>query len=300
MVLFVGELLADMISQEYFEKSEHFYMKVGGSPGNIASYLAQLGIPARVISRVGNDIIGERILRKLSQNGVDVRYVQRDNYFGTTLVFVQKTIESPDFFVLRGADRFLELPDENSLDQVKILHLSCWLLTFNDLFEKTIHLLEIANQKGIKIGFDPNCRDKLFDCKKIPLERLDRISKVTYCKPSLDDAIAIFGQVDYKLEDIARYYIDKFHEKGVENVALTLGKYGAYISDGKSITHIPSSVKKVVDATGAGDGFWAGMYYGILTGRSFLESCKLGSKVAGHILGFIGADVRLSKEILEE
>ncbi len=301
MVLFVGELLADMITEEIFDAAEHFELKIGGSPGNIARYLAQLGIPTRILSKVGNDIIGERIIDKLSQNGVDTKYIQIDNFFGTTLVFVQKTPGSPDFFVLRGADRFLELPSEDIFQGIKILHLSCWPISFSETFEKTISIVEKAINSGISMSFDPNCRDKIFECGKITKDRINYILKhTTYSKPSLDDAIAIFGDVDYPLEDAVRYYIGEFHKVGVKNVVLTAGKYGAYASDGAEIVHIPSYAKIVVDATGAGDGFWTGMYYGILNGKDFVQSCIIGSKVAAYILGFVGADVELNKDILED
>jgi len=91
MILFVGELLADMIAEEPLDTAKHFEMKVGGSPGNIASYLSQLGVKVRILSRVGNDIIGKRIINKLRQKGVDTSYIQIDKEYGTTLVFVQKT-----------------------------------------------------------------------------------------------------------------------------------------------------------------------------------------------------------------
>ncbi len=301
MVLFVGELLADMITDEIFEVAQHFELKIGGSPGNIARYLAQLGIPTRILSKVGNDIIGERIINKLSQNGVDTKHIQIDNSFGTTVVFVQKTPGSPDFFILRGADRFLESPSEDIFQDIQILHLSCWPISFNETFEKVVSIVEKAINKGISIGFDPNCRDKIFECGKITKDRISYIFKrTTYSKPSLDDAIAIFGDVSYSLEDAVRYYIGEFHKLGVKNIVLTAGKYGAYVSDGSQIIHLPSYAKKIVDATGAGDGFWAGVYYGILNGNDFVKSCVIGSKVAAYILGFVGADVELNKDILED
>lgn len=304
MVLFVGELLADLITEERFADAEHFILKIGGSPGNIAKYLSQLGVPTRIISRVGDDEIGRRIVSNLSHYGVDVKYIQFDKEFGTTLVFVQKTKDSPDFFVIRGADRFLKYPGEEAFNGIKIMHLSCWPLSFESSFNELRKIIEIAQRHDIKISFDPNCRDKLFDCRKIVINRvLEILSLSVYSKPSLDDAIAIFGEVDYSIEDSAKFYIEKFHEHGVKNVVLTAGKYGAYVSyveNNGGIVHIPSNAKKIVDATGAGDGFWAGMYYGIMTGRDFIESCKIGSMVAAHILGFVGADVPLDKNILEE
>ncbi len=299
MVLFVGELLADMITDESFESAEHFVMKVGGSPGNIARYLSLLGKKVVVLSRVGSDIIGKRIIDNLSQCGVDVSYIQSDDENGTTLVFVQRTELSPDFFVIRGADRFLEYPGKDIFNGVEYVHFSCWPFTTQPVSKTADRMLEVALEKKIKIAFDPNCRDKLFSCGRIQRDKImDILKSVEVSKPSLDDSIALFGEVDYEFDDKIRYYIDRYHEVGVKNVVLTAGKYGAFASDGGKVVSIPSHAKKIVDSTGAGDGFWAGMYYGLLESKTFIESCIIGSKVAGYILGFVGADVPLNNTIL--
>lgn len=303
MVLFVGELLADLITEDKFENAENYLLRIGGSPGNIAKYLSQLGIPTRILSRVGEDIIGYKIVSSLKRCGVDVKYVQFDKYFGTSLVFVQKTQESPDFFVIRGADRFLNFSTEDIFDDVKLMHISCWPLSFEISFKQLRKIVEHAKMHGIEISFDPNCRDKLFDCRRIVLDRVKEVlSFSSYSKPSLDDATAIFGEVNYSVEESAKFYIEQFHEHGVKHVVLTAGKYGAFVSSAESngIVHIPSDAKTVVDSTGAGDGFWAGIYYGILSGKNFVNACKLGSKIAAYILGFTGADVTINKKILEE
>ncbi len=307
MVLFIGELLADMITEELFQEAENFVLKIGGSPGNIARYSAQLGVPSRMLSRLGNDPIGERILKKLTESGVDVSYIQKDNILGTTLVFVQKTPGSPDFFVIRGADQYLELVDdeiEKILEGVKIVHFSCWMLSRCKLYELTMRIVKVASGKGISVSFDPNCRDKLFECGKIDSEKvMNMLRYTTYSKPSLDDAAAIFkNEVDVNspVENAVKYYVERYHEVGVKYVVLTAGKLGAYASDGKDFVHMPPSAKRVVDATGAGDGFWAGMYYGLTKGYDFFKACEFGSKVAGHIVGFVGADVPLSEFKIEE
>ncbi|SHN48770.1 carbohydrate kinase family protein [Fervidobacterium gondwanense] len=302
MVLFVGELLADLITEERFQNAENFVLKIGGSPGNIARYSAQLGVPSRMLSRVGNDPIGGRILKRLAESGVDVSFVQEDNIHGTTLVFVQKTPDSPDFFVIRGADQHLELANdeiEKILEGVKIVHFSCWMLSRCNLYELTMRIVKAAFEKGISVSFDPNCRDKLFECGKIDSEKvMNMLRYTTYSKPSLDDAIAIFKSelsVNSPVENEVKYYIERFHQLGVKYVVLTAGKMGAYASDGNTIIHIPPSAKKVIDATGAGDGFWAGMYYALTKGYDFFKACEFGSKVAGHIVGFVGADVPLNE-----
>lgn len=294
MVLFVGEVLADLITEEPFESAENFVLRVGGSPGNIAKFLAQLGIPTRMLARVGNDPIGKRIVNNLSKRGVDVSHIQYDDLNATTLVFVQRTKLTPDFFVVRGADRFLESPNDEVFDGVKIVHFSCWPFTVSPIREVALDILERVDKLGIKLGFDPNCREKLFPCGCIDMETIRLVlGKAEIIKPSVDDAIALFGQYEGSLEDKVRYYVDKFHQCGVKKVVLTAGPYGAFASENGDIQHIPTYATNVVDATGAGDGFWAGLYYGILKGQSLFDACCTGSKIAAQVLSQIGADVEV-------
>lgn len=298
MVLFVGELLADLITEESFETAERFILRVGGSPGNIAKFLAQLGVPTRILSRVGNDPIGRRIVDSLLRRGVDTSYVQYDSVNSTTLVFVQRTALTPDFFVVRSADKFLEPPNEEIFQGVRIVHFSCWPFTVSPIREVALKILEKAKKLGVMIGFDPNCREKLFTCGRLDIRIvLSILEKTEITKPSLDDAIALFGEYEGKLEDKVHYYIDKFHKCGAKKVVLTAGPYGAFASENGEIHHIPTCATSVVDATGAGDGFWAGLYYGILNGSTFVEACYLGSKIAAQVLSQIGADVDIMSEL---
>jgi fructokinase len=91
----------------------------------------------------------------------------------------------------------------------------------------------------------------------------------TITKPSLDDASRLFGRNREPEE-----YIERYHEMGPEIVVFTMGKDGVLLSDGSTKTHIPARPIEVVDATGAGDSFWAGFLVALLDGNS-LERCAL-------------------------
>ncbi len=298
MVLFFGELLADMITEEKLDNALRFELHVGGSPGNIAGYLSQFGVKTYVLSRVGSEPIGQRILEQLKNLNVDTQHLQIDKSNPTTLVFVTKSKESPDFFVVRGADKYIEI-DENELTslltKIKFLHVSCWMLTDNALVEKTFKLLKKAKENGIKISFDPNCRDKIFCNKKIDITVVKEVLELTdYSKPSVDDFQAIFGYFNSVQDSI-----NKFHTLGAKNVILTAGKEGAFVSDGNRIEHLLPTASQVVDTTGAGDGFWAGTYYGLVNGLDIFSSAKIGNKVAGYIVQRIGADVIFEKDFIQ-
>ncbi|MDK2885614.1 MAG: fructokinase [Thermosipho sp. (in: thermotogales)] len=295
-IIFLGEILIDLISNEDLTTARNFQKKLGGSPLNIAINLSQLDIETAIISKIGNDPFGKFIIQNLQKYNIKKDYIQIDKNHNTTLVFVSKSTSSPEFFVIRGADKFFEIPNLN-FENTKFLHLSCWTLTHEDNYSKTLKLINLSKKYGVKIGFDPNCRNKIFSSNKIDIDRIFEVIKHTFVmKPSLDDAKEIFGPLPEER------YIELLHKFGVKFVILTLGKDGALVSDGKMIKHIPSFATDVVDTTGAGDAFWTGIYYGLLKNWDLFKSAKFGSLISSYVLKNVGAitDLKTIKEHIKE
>ena len=72
--------------------------------------------------------------------------------------------------------------------------------------------------------------------------------------------------------------------------ACTVGAKGAYVLSGGERVHAPAvSGARVVDVTGAGDLFAAGLLHGLTSGRDFTTSARMGCVAAGEIIGHIGA-----------
>jgi len=288
-IVFLGEILIDLISNEKLTIAKNFEKRLGGSPLNIAINLSQLGIKTSIISKIGNDPFGIFILENLQKYNINRDFLQIDKLHNTTLVFVSKSKSSPEFFVIRGADKFFEIPELN-FNNTKFLHLSCWTITHKENYTKTLQIIERAKKHGVKIGFDPNCRSKIFCDQKLDLDRIFEVIKNSYImKPSMDDAKEIFGPLPEER------YIELLHNFGVNFVILTLGKEGALVSDGKVVKHIPSLATEVIDTTGAGDAFWAGIYYGLLNNWSIFKSAKLGTMISSFVLKKVGAITDLSK-----
>ena len=69
----------------------------------------------------------------------------------------------------------------------------------------------------------------------------------------------------------------------------TLGEKGSIIFQDKKITKVPAvHPKKVVDTTGAGDAYRAGLIFGLWKGFSLIKSCALGAKMAAKNIECLG------------
>lgn len=298
-IVIAGEMLIDMISQEYVDDlgiAEKFERHFGGSPANIAANLRDLGIESILISRVGDDPMGHALINNAKLRNLDVENIQIDPIRPTTFVVVSKSKSTPQFIPLRGADTSIEMPElDKVFDNSSFFHFSSWPISYKKSRETIMKMKNYALEANIKICFDPNYRRVLWENGKDGSKFVKDILKdIFLSKPSGDDAFHIFGSMN-EME-----YIDNFHKLGVKNIVLTLGKEGALVSDGKKTKRFKALAKHVVDTTGAGDGFWAGMYYALTNGGDVFEAAKLGSAVAAFRVERVGNGDPLSKKIIEK
>ena len=71
--------------------------------------------------------------------------------------------------------------------------------------------------------------------------------------------------------------------------ACTVGAGGAHVIAGEVRVHAPAVATRVVDATGAGDLFAAGLLWGVVTGRDWLTAARMGNVAAAEVISHIGA-----------
>ena len=102
------------------------------------------------------------------------------------------------------------------------------------------------------------------------------------------------GGCNNEAELLAIYETDSFDEavsqirKDSQIAAITRSSKGSVIVSGSETWTAPVTPATVVDATGAGDQYAAGVLYGITHGLSFQESAKLGNLCAGEVISHIG------------
>jgi len=292
-VLLLGEALIDFLSDDYSQslsEVEGFIRHAGGSPANITANLLNLGEAAVLITRIGNDPFGNYLKKTFTERGIDTTYVQVDEERNTSLVFVAKSKGNPKFLPLRSADYCIVRPKnmQELLKETGYFHISSWSISHNPARKTVLDMIEEIEKSDIKLCFDPNYRKILWEKDDDPMRTIEKVLRKTYlCKPSDDDAFHIFGKME------SEAYIKAFHQLGAENVILTMGKDGALVSDGEKMVHQKTVSQVVVDTTGAGDGFWSGVYCGLLSHQDIFTSAKWGSAVAAFRLRTIGSDLPL-------
>jgi sugar/nucleoside kinase (ribokinase family) len=274
-LLAIGETLVDFISIEetdWLRNAYTFRKYQGGSPANIAVYVAKLGRQAAVISKTGIGAMGQFLKAELGRAGVICDYMVMDHRVHSSVIFVSRTARTADFEAFRSGDFQLRPQEVNpeAIERARVIHASTWALSREPSRSAVEHAFSEARERGKIISLDPNYSPQIWPDYREAMEVMPRLlSYATITKPSLDDASRLFGR-DREPEE----YIERFHEMGPETVVFTMGAKGVLLSEGGKPLHIPARPVKAVDATGAGDSFWAGFLVALLDGQP-LERCAL-------------------------
>ncbi|KKO52761.1 carbohydrate kinase family protein [Paenibacillus sp. DMB20] len=298
-LLTVGELLVDMISNDYGDafESDGYTKFFGGSPSNIAINANRLGIRSHIVSAVGEDGLGTFLLNRLRQAGMNTDGIQRIDE-STSMVIVSKSQATPIPIFYRGADYQLAYNAwlEQAVSNSKLVHFSCWPISKVPARHTVERVIEEARKRGLLIGFDPNYHRMIWQRDEDGVAYVKSlISKVDIIKPSEDDAERLFGP------DSHANQVEKFLELGAKLVVMTLGKDGAIVSNGRETITFTTLATQIEDTTGAGDAFWSGFYAAVVKGYTIREALRLGLAVSAYKLKYMGAVVDLPRlEVIKE
>ena len=268
-LLAIGEILIDFISTERSDSlldAQAFRRLPGGSPANLAVNVARLGKRAALLAKMGAGAFGQFLKSELQRSGVITDYLLLDPDVQTSLVFVSQTSGTPDFEPYRSGDFQLtpaEVP-EAAIQRASLLHITTWPLSRQPSRSAVLKAVLLARQLGKIVSIDPNYSPKVWPDHADALRTLETVYQyVTLTKASLDDAGRLFGA-----GDAPERYIQRFHDLGPGTVVFTLGKEGSLLSlRGQPLFHLPARPVEVVDATGAGDSFWAGFLTALSDGE---------------------------------
>ncbi|MDT8336509.1 MAG: PfkB family carbohydrate kinase [Candidatus Izemoplasmatales bacterium] len=281
-VVIIGEVVVDTIIHNDLNLVSNI---IGGSPFNICKNLTNLSIINRFYGAIGNDKNGQNVLQQIQSRGINAEINITD--FETSTVTMDQTISSPLPIFHRSADSEIHLSNclINDIAKTKLLHFSYWPLSEEPSRSTILSLLDKARENKTLIGFDPNYHPLLDDDMKTGLKTLKEvINRIDIIKPSLDDSLRIFG------EHTVDEYLDIYEKLGAKLIIMTLGKNGLIARYKKQTIKMPSLATKVIDATGAGDAFWSGLYTGLLKGKSIYNSFEMGLLASSLKMRTIGPD----------
>ena len=254
----IGEALIDFIPDKTgcaFDQVTAFSPKLGGAPANVCGAFSRLTGKSAILTKLGNDPFGDKILKELGEAGIDTNYVIRTGEANTALAFVSLEADGNrtfSFYRNPSADMLLkdtEIDDE-VFDDLFALHFCS--VSLGDFPMKEAHRAAIdkARSKGAIISFDPNLRFALWRSEEDLKAAVNEfIPKADILKLSDEEIAFITGKTEIKEA------ADELFEKGVKLIVYTRGKDGAELLTRKCSGQAKGIHVRAVDTTGAGDAY---------------------------------------------
>ena len=249
----------------------------GGQAANTAAWLAEAGAPVVLVARVGDDAPGRLAVSELEALGVDARAaIDDERPTGTCVVLVAADGERT-MFPDAGANDGLAAGDlgDDLLMGGDHLHVSGYALLRDGSRQAALSAVERAAAAGMSVSVDPSSAALLSG----GVERFG--PGVGLLLPNALEASTLTG-----LDDPAG--AARALAESVPEVVVTLAEAGALWTDGTKLVRVDAEPAEVVDSTGAGDAFAAGLLAARLRGADVEQSLSAGCALAARAVATAG------------
>ncbi|NLC03982.1 MAG: winged helix-turn-helix transcriptional regulator [Tissierellia bacterium] len=249
-------------------------LSLGGVGRNIGENLIKLGVNTKLISVIGDDIYGSKILEEANLIGLDMEHSLKLEGQPTS-TYLAVLDENHEMAVAVSS---MEIYDRMTIDFIKekrhiIEGAKACVLDTNIPIEVMEHML--TTHKNTDFFLDTVSTAKAKKVKSL-------IGYFHTIKPNKIETETLTG-IKIKNEDDLKKAAEYFLNLGVKNIFITLGEDGVFYSDGTNMKHLKTKPIKPVNVTGAGDAFSAALVYGYINELGIHETAKIA--VAASIIG---------------
>jgi fructokinase len=258
VVAVAGEVITDMVPAG---EDGVFRAAPGGSPANVAVGLARLDVPARMLARLSDDVLGRRLRAHLADNGVDLSYaVAAPESSSLAIVALQPDGSAAYDFRVDGTADWQWTDDEltTALDGAVALHVGSLGLT-TPPGGAVLRRLAARAAGSATVTFDPNVRHLLMGPPAEVLAVVHELLAVADVVKASDEDVA-WLEPDKLPEEVAAAWL----AHGPALVVVTRGGEGAVaVGRASGLVRRPGVPVEVVDTVGAGDSFMSALLAGL-------------------------------------
>jgi pseudouridine kinase len=253
-------------------------VSVGGVGRNIAENLARLGEPVILLSAVGDDGSGRRVLQQAAECGIDVSHViiapgHRSAAYLAVLDETGNLAMSIDDMAINR-----ELITPNFVYRRRILFRDARMVVLDaNLPPATLDtIFNLAHRYGVPVCADPTTAT-------LAPRLCPHLSALLLVAPNAAEAEALCGtKVTDRVSGLEA--AQKLVGLGVQIAIVTLGATGLVYATSQESGHVPAIECDVVDFTGAGDALTAAIIFGLLNDLPIVEAVRLGTSAAALTL----------------
>jgi len=252
----------------------------GGVSRNVAEDIANLELRPTYVSVVDNSGIGTDVIEKLKRHKVNTDYiVKTEDGLGTWLAIFDNNGDV--------AASISKRPDLSKIHEI--------------LDQHGDEIISGCDSVVVEIDMDADLLKRIFALAdqyhkqifavvsnmSIAMERRDLLSKVSCIVCNEQEAGLLFSEEyeDKTPEELEGILLDKLSQADLQKMVITLGERGAvYAQKNGEHGYCPPQKVDVIDTTGAGDSFFAGIAVGLTYGKTLKEACSIGTRLASAVL----------------
>lgn len=261
---------------------ERVFFTYGGGGANTAVNFAKLGLKTGVITAVGKDDTGRRVIKNLRDNRVATGDIQIYKSVPSGLSFIVNFLSTDEhvIFTYRSANDHLFI-SANDLNKIRTAWLYLTSISGANTLQNLKNIFNYAKNNNVKVAWNPGGNQL--------------VKGVNYLKPFLkqsevlivnkDEAIELAGK---KTQNIGQLLLI-IKTLGPKIVAITEGKNGATACSDSQICFEKAYPVKAQNSTGAGDAFGAAFVGSFILDNDLNRAVRIGLIQSGHVVGQIGA-----------
>jgi ribokinase len=236
----------------------------GGKGSNQAVACARLGARVELMTCLGQDTFGPWAHELYGREGVGTRWVGTSERLPTGLGAILVTPDGRNAIVVDvGANREM---DQAFVDaRSGILDSASTLLTVTEApIAAVTRAIDLAHARRMTVVLNP--------APAVPLEG-SLLARVTVLTPNAAELAALTG-METRTVDAAMEAAGSLLAAGARCIVVTLGGDGALICRREGTTHVKAPKVDVVDTTGAGDAFSAGLAVALAEGKALVDAVR--------------------------
>ncbi|MBQ4524028.1 MAG: carbohydrate kinase [Lachnospiraceae bacterium] len=260
----IGEALIDFLPGETGKRIQDvtaFQPAVGGAPANVCGAFSKLGGRSRMITQLGKDPFGDKIISEFEKYDIQCDCIKRTEKANTSLAFVALKEDGNrefSFFRNPGADMLFSEEDlqKEWFQSGYALHFCS--VSLGEFPMKYAHkkAIQYAKEQDMLISFDPNLRPALWNDEESMIKAVKEfLPLANIIKISDEELEPITGKTNISQG------LEELFQGNVKLILYTEGAKGAKAFTKNAKAAVQGKKVTAIDTTGAGDGFMGAFLY---------------------------------------
>lgn len=254
----------------------------GGNAANFSVGTSRLGVKTAIYTILGQDQAGKNIYDNFKKGKVELDYVEFDKDR-------QKHTNYSTIINFQGERTILVFHEARERDLPLFKKTEWFYLTSLSADYEKLHrqITDCIKNNNIKLIFNPGVNEL-----RGGLDKLKNILAVT-------QVLILNKEEAYKLlgQDDINNLMKKFVDLGTSTVIITDAENGSYAFDGENYFEEPAQKVTLIERTGAGDAYSAGLVAALILNKDLKQAMQWGARNAASVVQYIGAQQGLLRNL---